>query len=206
MAPVVLVHGFLVGPWSMLYLDQKVHQAGFATHRFGFSSRHVTLAEAARELEVFCQRINNNGPCHLVAHSLGGLVALEMLQSQAGGVHKRPLLPGHLVLLGSPVRSAKAAAGLGQFWWGQRLLGQAQASLNRSFDRSPDGWSTTVIAGTQSMGLGHFFSPLPLPNDGTVAVAETQLKGARSLEVKASHSGLLFSSQVAKLTLRALQA
>ncbi len=213
MAPVVLVHGFLVGPWSMLWLDRQLRQHGFPTHRFEYSSRRLTLTEAASELLNFCQRIDSES-CHLVAHSLGGLVALEMLQAResggvgdvVGGGHvKYPLPPGRLVLLGTPVKGASAAVGLGRFSWGERLLGQARVSLSRSFLSAPEGWPTTVIAGTQALGLGRVFSPLPIPNDGTVAVAETTLEKAHCVQVKASHSGLLFSPQVVKQTLQALQ-
>ncbi len=205
MAPVVLVHGFLVGPWSMWWLERQLKQHGFRTHRFEYSSRRLSLSEAASELSNFCHRIDSQS-CHLVAHSLGGLVALAMLQDQAnGGYGQSQLSPGRLVLLGTPVKGASAAVGLSRFSWGERLLGQARTSLSQSFLSAPDGWSTTVIAGTQALGLGRVFSPLPIPNDGTVAVAETTLEKARCVQVKASHSGLLFSPHVVKHTLKALR-
>ncbi len=204
MSPVVLVHGFLVGPWSMRWLGRRLEKAGFATHSFGFSSRQLSLRQAADQLAIFCQRIHPS-PCHLVCHSLGGLVALEMLHAQSRDEPPDSVSAASLVLLGTPVKGAQAAQGLGRTAWGQRLLGEAKSSLNHSFDHAPQGWSTTVIAGTRSVGLGRLFSPLPLPNDGTVALSETTLMGARSIQVHASHSGLLMSSEVAKHTVSSLQ-
>ena len=205
MSPVVLVHGFLVGPWSMRWLGRRLEKAGFATHSFGFSSRQLSLREAADQLAIFCQRIHPS-PCHLVCHSMGGLVALEMLHTEAIKEAIDPPSPPALVLLGTPVKGAQAAQGLGRTAWGQRLLGEAKMSLSQSFDHAPKGWSTTVIAGTRSVGLGRLFSPLPLPNDGTVALSETTLIGARFIKVHASHSGLLMSSEVAKHTVSSLQS
>lgn len=205
MTPVVLVHGFLVGPWSMRWLGRRLESAGFATHEFGFPSRQLSLPQAADQLAIFCQRLHPS-PCHLVCHSMGGLVALEMLRTQAMDETISPIAPGALVLLGTPVRGAIAAQGLGRSLWGRKLLGKAQLSLSQSFDHAPPGWSTTVIAGTRSVGLGRLFSPLPVPNDGTVALSETALAGAQSIEVSTSHSGLLLSLEVASHTLSALKS
>jgi len=189
----------------MRWLGRRLEKAGFATHDFSFPSRQLSLRQAADQLANFCQRIHPS-PCHLVCHSMGGLVALEMLRAQAVNEAPDPPSLGALVLLGTPVKGAKAALGLGRTAWGQRLLGEAKLSLSHSFDQAPKGGSTTVIAGTRSVGLGRFFAPLPLPNDGTVALSETTLTGARSIEVYASHSGLLISSEVAIHILSALQS
>ena len=57
-----------------------------------------------------------------------------------------------------------------------------------------------MIAGTRGVGLGRLVAPdLPQPNDGAVAVSETQLAAARDrLELPVSHTGMLFSRQVSR--------
>ena len=48
------------------------------------------------------------------------------------------------------------------------------------------------------MGLGRLLSDLPEPNDGTVAVDETFLEGARDhIVLDVSHTQMLFSAEVA---------
>jgi len=188
----------------MLWLGRQLKKADFAPYAFGFPSRQLSLTQAADELRIFCQSIHPS-PRHLVCHSMGGLVALELLRTQAMEDSIEPLTPGALVLLGTPVKGAQAAQGLSRHPWGRKLLGEAEVNLSQSFDHAPKGWPTTVIAGTRSVGLGRLFSSLPVPNDGTIALRETALTGARSIQVHASHSGLLMSPQVAKHTLFALQ-
>ena len=55
-----------------------------------------------------------------------------------------------------------------------------------------------VIAGDQSFGLGRFIAMFDEPNDGTVALRETELEGcADRLVLPVSHMGMLLSSRVA---------
>jgi hypothetical protein len=55
-----------------------------------------------------------------------------------------------------------------------------------------------VLAGTSAIGLGRLFGHFKGPNDGTVAVAETELSGAADRCVlPVSHFGMLMSEEVA---------
>ncbi len=201
MAPVVLVHGFLVGPASVWVLDQRLQRAGFVTHRFSYKTRHTSLEQAAERLFHLSQRLRAD-TVHWVGHSLGGLVILKMFE-RCGNAHAR-CPPGRIVLLGSPVKGSMASSRLSQRMGGRWVLGEAGPALAQSFDQAPSGHPTTVIAGTQAMGLGALMADLPRPHDGTVAVAETELAGATLIEVPTSHSGLLISKPVSKRVIEAL--
>ncbi len=130
---------------------------------------------------------------HLVAHSLGGVVALETL------ARERDLPSGRVVLLGSPVQGSRAARAVAAWSFGPQILGAlAVAQLTRIQERR---WNLPreigLIAGSRSAGLGRLFAELPQPNDGTVAVDETRLPGATaSLVLDVSHLGMLVSRQV----------
>ncbi|NIN37578.1 MAG: alpha/beta hydrolase, partial [Gammaproteobacteria bacterium] len=55
-----------------------------------------------------------------------------------------------------------------------------------------------VIAGTVPLGFGKLVADFDEPNDGTIAVSETRLKGARDhLVMAVSHKGMLVSPDVA---------
>jgi len=142
-----------------------------------------------------------DGTVHVLAHSLGGVVTLETF---AAG-HELP--PGRIVLLGSPVQGSRAAQAIAAWSWGPQVLGSlAVAELTRPRARS---WGGTrevgVIAGGRSAGLGRLFASLPVPNDGTVAVDETRLPGALAhIVLDVSHTGMLFSSEVASAAVKFL--
>ena len=162
---------------------------------------HVTLRDAANAL---AERVHSLGDTvHVVAHSLGGLVACEAFSSHAD------LPPGRVVLLGSPVRGARAAREVAARWYGPMMLGPlAVAELARERECA---WTASrevgVIAGCRAAGLGRLFADLPAPNDGTVCVDETRLAGATAqLQLDVSHTGMLLSSMVVAATVRFLQS
>jgi hypothetical protein len=58
-----------------------------------------------------------------------------------------------------------------------------------------------VIAGNRSLGIGRLFARFSEPNDGTVAVRETQLDGAADrITLPVSHLGMMASPEVASQT------
>ncbi len=159
---------------------------------FRYPSLHASLDEVtdalARRLRAF------DGGVHVVAHSLGGVVAIETLE-RAG-----ELPPGRVVLLGSPVQGSRAARSIAAWPVGPQLLGKlATAELLPARSRRWTGdRELGVIAGSRPAGLGRVFSNLPQPNDGTVCVDETTLPGATAgLVLEVSHTGMLFSHPVA---------
>ncbi len=152
----------------------------------------MSLQEAA---DALAARIRGLGDVvHVVAHSLGGLVACEAFASHAD------LPMGRVLLLGAPVRGSRAAREVAARWYGPSMLGSlAVAELARERDCA---WRSSrevgVIAGSLSVGLGRVFADLPQPNDGTVCVEETVLSGASAqLVLDVSHTGMLLSSAVA---------
>ena len=161
---------------------------------------HASLRDAADALAARLRALD--GPAHVVAHSLGGLVAGEAFARHGD------LPDGRVVLLGSPVRGARAAREVASRWYGHAMLGPlAVAELARERDCA---WRSArevgVIAGSRSAGLGRVFADLPVPNDGTVCVDETELPGATAhLVLDVSHTGMLLSSPVAAATVRFLE-
>jgi pimeloyl-ACP methyl ester carboxylesterase len=180
-------------------LRDRLKGAGFAPSVFRYPSLHASLAQVTAALAA---RLRSAGDTvHVVAHSLGGLVAIETLQES------RDLPPGRVVLLGSPVQGSRAAKAIAGWSLGPQLLGSlAIAELARAHDRR---WSGThevgLIVGSRSAGLGRVFADLPQPNDGTVCVDETDLPGATARVVlDVSHTGMLLSQAVAAATNRFL--
>jgi len=188
--PIVLIHGLWYGPISLGMLGRRLHRSGgWTVHRFGYPTIRHALDTNARKLREFI----GSGPAHLVGHSLGGLVALRMLERFG-----TDLPPARLVLLGSPVNGSAVARRLARLPALGRLVGRSAGPLDAGVQHVPPGWEVGVIAGTRSLGAGRLIQRLPEPHDGTITEIETRLDGETDrLLLPVSHTGLVLSPTVA---------
>lgn len=190
---VLLLHGLLMRRPALLPLAQRLRGFGYAPRLFGYSSLfdapEATIAALADRLYA----LGKDGPVHVVAHSLGGLIAVEAYNRYAG------LPDGRVVCLGSPLGGSAAARGLLERRLGP-LSGRSGPLLRAGLTQLPHGREIGMVAGTRRVGLGRFFGRLQGDNDGTVAVEETRVPGlAAHATVAVSHSGLVFSAPAAAL-------
>ena len=187
---VVLLHGLWLPGASMRWHAARLGEAGFAPEIFCYPTIGGGPTAALPRLIESLARADT----HVLAHSLGGLVALTALQ-------REPDLPvRRMVCLGSPLCGSAAATGLA----GRRLtavtLGRSAGLLQRGCGCWEGAARIGMIAGNTALGLGRYFGRLEGPSDGTVAVAETRLPGlADHVVIPTSHTGLLFSVQAARL-------
>jgi pimeloyl-ACP methyl ester carboxylesterase len=192
-SPVILVHGLWMHGLVMRPLARRLAREGFATHCFSYPTLRRTLSENADTLARFC-RERGLRDIHIVAHSMGGLVALRMLERHADIACRR------LVLLGTPYRDSHAARRLARWPGGTRLLGHSIGEWLATPRPQPRaGCDIALIAGTRSLGLAALVArDLPPPHDGVVSVGETRVPGALELDrLPVTHSGMLLSGAVA---------
>jgi pimeloyl-ACP methyl ester carboxylesterase len=189
--PVLLIHGLWMRSLALMPLARRLRAAGFDARRFDYPTIRGGPEPAIKRL---CEQISTHAPdgCDLVAHSLGGLVALQALADAPDtSVHR-------LVCLGSPLRGSAAAVRLAGWPVAGPLLGMSRQLLCAGL---PDWAGTTevgMIAGCLPVGMGRVLGRLPLPHDGTVCVEETRLPGlADHIALRTTHTGMLFSPQVA---------
>jgi pimeloyl-ACP methyl ester carboxylesterase len=189
---VVAVHGLWMRGTSMLAVTRRLEARGYRGYAFNYPSVRGSLEANAAALAQFVDGVPGD-VVHLVGHSLGGVLIRTMLER---GV---PVRLGRVVCLGSPLRGSRTAARLARLPGGRWLVGKALMEHNAR--GGFDNWSTAVevgsIAGRWPFGVGRVFGPFPEPNDGTVAVAETELSGLRDhVVLPVSHVALLWSTQV----------
>lgn len=185
---VLLLHGLWMSPPTLALLDARLRQAGFTPQRIGYSSMRGGPEQAIARLAEAAQA----GPCHAVAHSLGGLVTLSALEHHPGLPVQR------VVCLGSPLCGSAAAQGLRRLPWIGRALGRSSPLLERGCRPWTGHAQVGVIAGWRPIGLGQFLGRFEGDSDGTVAVAETRLDGLTDhVVVATSHTGMLVSPHVA---------
>ena len=191
---VILLHGVWMRGLTLFSLARRLRAAGYSVDVFDYAS---VFGDSMRTCERLRTRMREAGTdrVHLVGHSLGGIVALEATRRM------RDLPRGHIVCLGPPLKGSSVARLLAHFPGGRWILGANHDALVAGVERWDGSRPVGVVAGQMPFGLGVTIGALSAPHDGTVTVEETRLGGlADHCTVDATHTGLLFSSDVAELT------
>lgn len=182
-----------MNPLEMRFLGRQLENSGFAVHYVYYQSVLKTPAENAR---IIREKINNLKlpDLHIIAHSLGGMITMHLFDQFDD------LPEGRVVMLGSPVNGSWIAKKMQNWPVVSPLLARSMPSALSGED-VPE-WHTKrdwgMIAGTRNQGLGLIAGGLPGGGDGTVLLEETiHPKQTAHTTVKTSHTGLLFSKEVA---------
>jgi pimeloyl-ACP methyl ester carboxylesterase len=197
MGAVVYVHGLWVSGHEGLLLRRRLkRERGYDWHGFGYASTRLAMSEIADALDDYIASLRLPA-VHLVGHSLGGIAIQRCLE-------RHPVQPpGRAVFLGTPSVASHAAHSLVRFRLGRAIFGRAASEelLHAHERRWTHERELGIIAGTRSLGLGRLVASFDEPNDGTIAVSETRLPGAKAhLELPVTHTGLLLSARVAHET------
>jgi pimeloyl-ACP methyl ester carboxylesterase len=191
------VHGlWLTGHEAFLLRRRLVRDRGYDWHSFKYRSQSGSMAAVAAALASQIKSLSASR-VHLIGHSLGGLVILRALAEHG------PFPAGRVVFLGTPCVASSAASRVARLRYGRTILGQmgSEALLDPNQRRWSGERALGIIAGTQPLSIGRLVTDFQEPNDGTVAVSETQLPGASAyLTLSVSHTGMLLSARVAKET------
>ncbi len=203
-AIVVLVHGLWMDGSEMRLLALRLRRLGYRTLPFRYRTVHANVEESSHDLWRFLEQqfgpMMTNAPegqVHLLCHSLGGIVALEML-------HRHPQARiGRMVALGTPFQGNIAARKIAQWALGRVFLGKslARALGGGGFAHVPPGREMGLLAGNRSLlQIGRTLWGIGEPNDGTVAVSETHLEGAKEHRtLPLVHMGLVFSERASQM-------
>jgi pimeloyl-ACP methyl ester carboxylesterase len=187
---VILLHGLWMPGAAMHGLAAQLKADGFAPEVFSY---HSVADGPDTAVPRLVELLEAGGGADIVAHSLGGLIALQALCESPG------LPVARVVCLGSPLTGSGAATGMLRWAPAAALLGRSAALLRTGIACWEGKAQVGVIAGRVPHGLGALFAGFDGEHDGTVAIAETQLPGlADHVVVDASHSGLLFSTEAAE--------
>ncbi len=193
---VLLIHGILMNPLEMRFLGRQLEKSGFNIHYVYYQSVLKTPAENARIIHNKIKELQLPD-LHIVAHSLGGIIVMHLFDQF------NDLPKGKIVMLGSPVNGS---------WIAKKIHKWPVVSpiLTRSMPNALSGedlpkWNAKrdwgMISGTRNQGLGVIAGGLPDEGDGTVLLKETlHSEQSDHVTVNISHTGLLFSKEVSKLT------
>jgi pimeloyl-ACP methyl ester carboxylesterase len=177
---------------SMRVLSARLAARGYAVQQFNYPSVRGSLDDNAAALERFVAAVPGD-VVHLVGHSLGGVLIRALLER---GVPQRM---GRVVYLGSPLRGSRTARRVARLPGGYFIAGRTllEHDARGGFTEWCAGVEAGGIAGALAFGAGLLVGPFGEPNDGTVAVAETQVEGlADHIVLRVSHVALLWSKLV----------
>ncbi len=185
---VILVHGLWMRGLVMLPHQRWLREEGFTAHRFTYPSWSAGLAENVRLLSAFVRQTPGS-VIHLVAHSLGGVVALQMLAQEADA------RIGRVVLLGAPYAGCHCGFSISATPMLSGLVGHTfEDWFSQPRPSLPPATEIGVIAGTRGISFGRLIPGLPRPNDGLISVEETRVPTATdSVALHVSHTGMLVS-------------
>jgi pimeloyl-ACP methyl ester carboxylesterase len=200
---VLFVHGLWMTGAESFLLKRHLATHGWNLRVFPYSSMAEPMPRIAGRCARFALQLAQRtlAPVHLVGHSLGGLVIYRMFET---GLLAPDRFSGdfcRVVFMGTPVQGSQSGRALAKMAPLRALLGAA--GTQELAQQLPRRWEYQaqlgVIAGDSPHGLGRFLARLPGPNDGTVAISETDIDGATDrCVVHASHMGMLVDTEAAE--------
>ncbi len=182
----VLVHGLWMTGHEMRLVRRKLRRAGYRTYRFWYSSVSKPLKWNVEHLRDFIRQLPE-GEINLVGHSFGGVMIKEL-------INRYPeLCTGRALAMGSPFNGCWTARRFARLPLSCFTIGKSISETMRIHTAEllePKEFG--VLAGNMPLGVARLVGGIPGPNDGTVGVEETRLKGATDHVVhRVNHFGML---------------
>ena len=163
---VVLVHGLWMGRWSFFSIAKFLRKHGFKVYLFGYKTSNSPFDFNKHKLQAFVNS-RNEATVHLVVHSMGGILSMRSMPN----IRKE----GKLIMLGSPINGSQAAKAMSEKKWTSWMLRHATEPLINGVKNPKVLRNSMMVAGTHSgLRIARIVTKLPKPNDGTVALLETQ--------------------------------
>lgn len=201
---VVLLHGLWRGWRAMEPLARRLRAEGFSTLNIPYPSTRLPVTELAARVERGL-RLHSQEPARAwITHSLGGIVAREILSRNPG------VAPRRLIMLAPPNGGSEIVD------WARRhpaihfLLGPAGRSLGSDglparLPPPPPSVETAVIMGRRG-SIPLFRKLLDPENDGIVSVPRGRLEGIRAFAVvDADHTFIQTHEETVRLCLGFLE-
>ena len=187
-----MVPGIGLGGSELLVLAWRLRQGGYRVKIFWKNPWRRSLGASAAALHQWLAEQQIETP-HVVAHSLGGWVVLQLLRDYP------QQQVGRIVMLATPISGCLAARRVLRIPGGRIVLGEALASVCSEPDLSfPPKCDIGVIAGRLNLLLGLVLCPRK-PNDTLVCIQETQHPDlADHCVLPVSHTSILLSRQASE--------
>lgn len=190
---VVLLHGLWRSVWAMEPLANLLHTEGYHTVNIAYPSFTKSMDHIIAMVEAEIQTHLQKGKVHLVTHSLGGIVAREIL----GKLSAENI--GRLVMLAPPNQGSEIIDWLSNVPLLHRTMGPAGMQLGSgkiTAPHLPKHIDAAVIMGRRSI-IPFFRKMLDADNDGIVSVERGKVEGMNEFHiVDADHTFIATEPEV----------
>lgn len=203
--PVVLLHGLWRGWRAMSPMARALEQEGFSTLSIPYCSASMPLEKLAKEVRPKIERVAGDQPVHFVTHSLGGILARQLL---ADGVSWKT---GRVVMLAPPNSGSEIVDWSKNHPLFHRVLGPSGRSLGSDgipcqLPPLPPQIEAAVIMGDRCT-IPVFKKLLDSENDGIVSVAKGRIDGLKGFSViHADHTFIQMHPEAIRLSVNFLKS
>lgn len=195
---VIILHGIGMSPLRMAWLEFGLRRAGFDTLNIAYPSLKENIENCAKYIaqKITASERKDYAKTHFVTHSMGSLVALEIMQQKLLGNVSRA------VLIAPPYRGSEVADLLAPTFLYRHFFGPSGQQLTTGYRKTidyliPDNVEIGVIAGTRAWEYPLFLSTMRKTgvHDGLVSLESTRIPGIKDhYTIRMSHSFLLEKS------------
>ena len=198
MEPVVVLHGLGRTSASMKKLARRLEEAGFDAVMINYPSRKATIAALVQAIWPY---VPQGERVHFVGHSLGGIIAKDLMRRVP------PNLRGRIVQLGSPnlgSEIAQRAAIFGPII--APIMGPAVSELVPHDAEDDSGLDIGAIAGTAALAAYGAITGIPGENDGKVSVVSAwgSAPEGKRIKLPVAHSTMMLDDYVIHATIHFL--
>lgn len=194
----VILHGIGMSPARMMFLNWGLRHAGFDTLNLSYPSLKKNIEDCAKVVaeKIEARKIKGHRKIHFVAHSMGCLVTLELLQQKLIENVERA------VLIAPPYRGSEVADLLAKNFLYNHMFGPAGQQLTTAYRKDvayliPSDIEVGVIAGIRAYEYPFFLGTMNKTgvHDGLVSLDSTRFEGTKEhITIRMSHSFLLEKS------------
>lgn len=195
---VVILHGIGMSTMRMAYIDFRLRRAGYTTLNIGYPSLRRDIegcADFVRD-KIIKGLKPHHTKIHFVAHSMGCLVALELISKNYFPQATQA------VMIAPPYRGSEVADLLQRWRLYKFFFGPAGLQLTTDYRKNisfslPTTVQMGVIAGTRAYEYPFFLRTMKKTgaHDGLISVESTRIPGAKEhITIRMSHSFLLEKS------------
>ena len=199
---VILLHGLWRSLWAMEPMAQFLHQHGYQSINVPYPSFRKPIDELAGLIHQAIQLHGGQRKVHFVTHSLGGVLARELLQMMP------PEQAGRIVMLAPPNQGSEIIDWALRYKPLAHTLGPAGAKLGSNTleaPQLPNEIDSAVIMGKKSR-IPFFRRLHDNDNDGIVSVERGKIEGMNEFHVMdTDHTFIASDPRVMELTLKFLR-
>jgi pimeloyl-ACP methyl ester carboxylesterase len=199
MDPVVILHGLGRTAASMKKLARRVEEAGFDSVLVNYPSRKATISALVDSIWAY---VPMGTRVHFVGHSLGGILAKDLMR------RVEPEWRGRIVQLGAPNLGSEIAQRASLFGpiMGP-IMGPALGELVPHPPEDDKGLDIGAIAGTAALEAYGVITGIPGENDGKVSVASAwgAAPEGKRLKLPVAHSTMMLDDYVIHATVHFLR-